>query len=114
MNCQREVYAWLVECLGQATAGNTRLRTGRFIEEAVELAQAGGLTEQECIDMVRYVYSRPVGDVRQEIGGVRISLAALCTAFGVDEDVAIKQEMANCWKNIEKIRARNLTKPRFE
>lgn len=111
---QDKVRAWLVECLGQGSADNVKLRCGRFIEEAIELAQAGGLTQKQVEDMVAYIYSRPKGEIVQEVGGVAITLATLCSALNVNLETAGKIELARCWENIDKIRKRNKTKPDFK
>lgn len=61
-----------------------RTRTFRFLEEALELAQATGCTEEEAHKLVKYTFGRPIGTATQEIGGVMVTLAALCDATGLD------------------------------
>lgn len=77
---QVTVGAWLERCFGPAIAHDRAERTHRFTEEALELAQATGCSKSEVLQLVDYVYSRPVGDVQQEVGGVTVTLAALCYA----------------------------------
>lgn len=59
-------------------------RAFRFVEEALELAQACGVTLEELNLLIHYTYGRPVGEVHQEVSGVGITLMALGTAHGLD------------------------------
>lgn len=52
-------------------------RALRFIEEAAELVQAIGLTEEQAMHVIRHVYSKPVGERFQEFGGVMVTALAL-------------------------------------
>ncbi|WP_367154696.1 hypothetical protein [Methylomonas sp. HYX-M1] len=74
---QTKILQWTIATFGQATADNTGERIRRFLEEALELAQAVGLDQDAAQNMVEYVYSRPTGHVNQEIGQVGVSLLAL-------------------------------------
>jgi hypothetical protein len=81
-------------------------RNYRFLEEALELAQSGNCTREDALRLVDYVYGRPVGDLRQEVGGVMVTLAALCTAHGVDMQECGNVELARNWVNKDKIAAK--------
>ncbi len=60
-------------------------RTQRFLEEALELAQATGSVSVEQVHrLVDYVFQRPVGDVTQELGGAYVSLRALAAVLQRD------------------------------
>ncbi len=111
---QDAVDSWTVECFGREVAFDKSIRNFRFIEEALELVQACGMTADECHQLVEYVYGRPVGERAQEIGGVMVTLAALCTAQG--ESLAAQAwreiERVNLPEMIEKIRAKQAGKPR--
>ncbi len=49
-----------------------------------ELVQAVGTSREDALRLVEYVYTRPVGELRQEIGGVMVTLAALAECpFGL-------------------------------
>jgi hypothetical protein len=98
-------------CFGATSAADKPERAYRFLEEAIELVQACGCSKEDVVKLIDYVYSRPPGVPIQEVGGVRITLAALCNALGINEDVAAEQELARCWKHIEKIRIRQQSKP---
>jgi hypothetical protein len=81
---QKRAMYWAKRCFGLTLATDIRERNQRFIEEALELVQACGLTRREALGAVNYVYGRPVGDKRQEVGGVYTTLAILCSAHNID------------------------------
>lgn len=64
----------------------------RMIEEAFEACQAAGVTREQCLKVMDYVYARPVGDLRQELGGLGITLLALAHAAGISADHAEREE----------------------
>lgn len=109
---QRRVQPWLMECFGPTIAADRKERNHRFLEEAVELVQACGCTASEAHQLVDYVYGRPVGEPDQEVGGVMITLAALCLANGLDMHDAGERELARIWTMVEKIRAKQAAKPK--
>jgi len=113
MNFQKGVNRWILHCFGMAPSMNKTDRTHRFMEEAVELAQACDCSKEEVLLLVDYVYGRPAGEIHQEIGGVMNTLAALSTAHGIDMLDAGEAEIDRCWLNTEKIRAKNAAKPDF-
>jgi len=109
---QTRVGAWLAVCFGASIARDKTERSHRFLEEAIELVQACGATAGEAHQLVDYVYGRPVGDRAQEIGGVMLTLAALCLAYGDDMFDAGEAELARVWMKIDNIRAKQAAKPR--
>lgn len=90
---------------------STQERCNRFIEEAIELVQSLGMTANQVHDMVDYVYGRPVGHENQEVGGVMVCLAALCSARDMNMEFEAEDELLRIWNNIEKIRAKHAAKP---
>jgi NTP pyrophosphatase (non-canonical NTP hydrolase) len=84
----------------------------RFLEEAIELAQASKCSREDAHALVDYVFSRPDGDKLQETGGVLVTLAALCSAQGIDMDNAGEEELRRNWSRIDKIRAKQAAKPK--
>lgn len=82
---------WVRSTFGEATLAVDE-RAARFLEEALELAQAVGLTREKAIALVEYVYSRPVGDPAQEVGGVGVTLLGLCSVIGVSADREERRE----------------------
>lgn len=109
---QQEVDRWLIACFGETIARDKTERNHRFIEEALELVQAGGCTASEAHQLVDYVYNRPVGDMRQEVGGVMNTLAALCLAYDLDMVDCGNWEIVRCWSKVEEIRAKQAAKPK--
>lgn len=90
---QHDVALWVTSLFGKDNANDPRERGMRFLEEAIELAQAAGIDQVEVDKLVRYVYERPKGNVRQEVGGVSVTLAAFCHAAGVDLGDAAADEL---------------------
>lgn len=109
---QDRVKPWMDACFGPEISADAIERNHRFIEEALELVQANGCTQSEAHQLVDYVYNRPQGDINQEVGGVMVTLAALCLAVGVDMHEAGETELARVWTKIDKIRAKQASKPR--
>jgi len=111
---QDRVWGWVCECFGAPVAYNVREREHRFIEEAIELVQASGCSKEDVLMLVDHVYGRPAGDVAQEVGGVMITLNALCTRRGVDVKKAAmaEYERINRPDTLEKIRLKQATKPK--
>lgn len=110
---QNRMQPWLLACFGAEIASDKHERSCRFLEEGVELVQAAGLTASEAHQLVDYVYNRPAGKLRQEVGGVMATLAALCIAHGVDMDEEAEKELARIWTMVDTIRAKQAAKPKF-
>jgi hypothetical protein len=110
---QTRVKQWLDSCFSQEVISDKAERNRRFIEEAIELVQACEMPKEAIHAMVEHIYSRPVGEKAQEVGGVEVSLSALCTAHGIDTDHARETELTRCFANIPEIRAKQLLKPKF-
>lgn len=110
-NYQHRVDLWMQKCFGPAVSADATERNFRFGEEALELMQSLGATEDEAIALVRYVWGRPKGEPSQEVGGVMMCLAALCNAAGLDHSICAEVELVRCWEKIDKIRAKHAAKP---
>lgn len=113
LNFQARVGAWVRSCFGPDAEKDLRERSHRFLEEALELAQASGCTKEEALQLVEYTFSRPVGDPVDEVGGTITTLAALSNALNIQMDIAGDHALQRNWNNIEKIRAKWLRKPKF-
>ncbi len=109
---QARVQPWMMACFGAAIAADGAERNHRFLEESLELVQACGCTASEAHQLVDYVYGRPVGERAQEVGGVMVTLAALCLAQGLDMHAAGETELARIWTKVEAIRAKQAAKPK--
>lgn len=109
---QSRVQPWLHDCFGSEIANNAVERNHRFLEEALELVQACACTQDEAHQLVDYVYGRPVGEKYQEVGGVMVTLAALCLAQQLDMHACGETELARIWTKVKQIRAKQAAKPK--
>jgi len=109
---QSNVEPWLQECFGEEISSDIVERNHRFLEEALELVQACDCTQAEAHQLVDYVYGREVGEKHQEVGGVMVTLAALCLAQDLDMHEAGDTELARIWTKVEQIRAKQAAKPK--
>lgn len=108
---QQRVEEWLEACFPPSVRSNRVERTHRFLEEALELAQANGCSRDDAIALVDYVFGRPMGDPKLEVGGVMVTLASLCSASEIHMDEAGDMELARNWQRIEAIRVKQQSKP---
>lgn len=107
------VLAWAVRSFGPI-ALNRDERAARMAEEAIEVAQVEGVPLDVMQRITARVYSRPVGELGQEIGGLMVGLYALAARAGVDIEAEFKREFtrvlskpADWWarKHAEKVAA---------
>ena len=112
---QQRVQPWLMECFGAMIAGDREERNHRFLEEALELVQACGCTASEAHQLVDYTFGRPIGEPAQEVGGVMVTLAALCLANDLDMHAHGETELARISQPemVAKIRAKQAAKPKY-
>lgn len=87
---------WGLRCFGVDHMRSRGIRALRFAEEALELAQACGVSEEKAAELVRVVYSRPAGAIHQEVGGSMVTLSVLCHTIGVDLEDAFQIEIRRC------------------
>ena len=112
---QRNVERWVKTCFGLEIANDLPERNHRFLEETLELVQSCGMSSDDAHRLVDYVYSRPVGINFQEVGGVLVTLTALCGAQHIYMGEAAEAELTRIEKQdvMEKIRAKQATKPQY-
>lgn len=91
---QSRMDPWLLECFGEALARDPHERNLRFAEEALELLQSLHLSRDAAHKMVDLVWDRPAGEAAQEVGGVMMTLAALCQANGLHLQTLAEAELA--------------------
>lgn len=110
---QTKVREWVIKCFGEKIADDKIERNHRFLEEALELVQSTGCTKEDAHRLVDYVFGREIGDTYQEIGGVMVTLSALCSANEQPLFINAEIELAriNRPEIIEKIRLKQSTKP---
>lgn len=111
---QFRVDLWLMFCFGEEIARNKQERNHRFLEEALELVQACECTREEAHLLVDYVFGRPVGEKEQEVGGVMVTLAALCMAHGMSMEYEGETELTRITDadTMIRIRAKQAAKPK--
>lgn len=68
--------AWAIDTFGPITTNRTE-RACRFVEEAIELAHAEGLSAAVLCALIGRVYARPAGDLETEIGQAALTLEML-------------------------------------
>jgi hypothetical protein len=111
MSFQSRVRDWLIACFPPAAVGDRKERVHRFLEEALELAQATGCSKVEALELVDYVFARKIGDPRQEVGGVMVTLAGLCHVANIDLEAAAEAELNRNWSRIDLIRTKQACRP---
>lgn len=90
---QRKVAEWCAAAFGVDQASSLRHRALRLLEEALEAYQATGADPAMAHNLVDFVFSRPAGDLAQEIGGVGTTLLALASTAGLSADAAEAAEL---------------------
>lgn len=108
---QSRVKPWLIECFGEDIANDKQERNHRLLEEVLEANQSCGCTASEAHQLVDYVFSRPIGEPYQEVGGVMVTLAAFCLANDLNMHDCGELELARIWTKIDLIREKQRSKP---
>lgn len=108
---QKKVSAWLIDCFGLDIAIDQQERCFRFMEESLELVQSIGMTKDQVLQLVDYTFSRHQGEPAQEVGGVIVTLNALCFASKIDLKDCADNELGRIIEKIDKIRAKHFSKP---
>lgn len=112
MSYQTRVYTWMLETFDIEVSTDKPERRQRFLEEALELVQSLGGSRLEVTQLADYVYGRPAGEPRQEVGGVMVTLAGLCVANDIEMDAAGERELERVHQRKEEIRKKHAAKPR--
>ena len=90
---ESRIVRWITSSFGWELFRNRHERGRRFLEEVVELNQAMGVSHEDALRIVNHVYSRPVGQIDQEMGGVGITLLGLCGSLDLDFQELTKREL---------------------
>lgn len=108
---QHSILSWACEVFGTACATNPTERIQRFVEEALELAQSLDMPREAAHAMVDFVYDRAKGEVHQEVGGVSISLLALCEHIGLSaHKEEVREHLRILGLDRDKLRAKQMSK----
>lgn len=110
---QPRVDDWMEKCFGTEVSADRLERGDRLLEEVLELLQSGDYPAERVSLLTSYVWSRDKGEPAQEVGGVMLTLAAYCSAHGLDMDAAAEAELSRVStpEMIEKIRKKQADKP---
>jgi hypothetical protein len=98
MSLEQRVAEWVRTRIGDAHM-QPKERAMRLLEEAIELAQAEGITQEQVYQQTEHVFWRPKGLPVQEAAGVAVCLLGWCAASG-----QLLDEIALC--EIERIEAK--------
>lgn len=81
---QKRVAAWVRLAFGEKAMADRWERIARVVEEAIELAQAEGLDDEDVYRILKRVYNRPIGLGSQEVGGLMVTLLAWAESSSTD------------------------------
>lgn len=88
-----EWLTWAIETFGEIARDPTE-RCLRFVEEAIELAQAMGLSDADLCRIITRVLGREPGTPAKEIAQAQACLETLALVLGVDADAGSTAELA--------------------
>lgn len=108
---QKGIFQWCCDAFGFEHAHSIEQRGLRLLEETLEACQAAGVKPDMAHKLIDYVYSRPVGSLESEIGGVSTTLLAFASAANVSADTVELQEFKRVLsKPLDHFRRRNAIK----
>lgn len=110
---QDRAFEWARRCFGEKSVSDPVERAFRFLEESLELAQAVGCSKDDAIRLVDYVYGRKSGNIEQEVGGVFITLAVLCSSLDHLMQELGERELCRVVDKIDQIREKHVRKPNY-
>lgn len=90
---QRRIEAWVRNVFTRQEAFNIPERALSVAEEAIELAQACGVTRGQLHRLVDYVMNRPVGYAEKEIAGVMTTTYAIASALHIEANLMLECEI---------------------
>lgn len=83
---QLDTTNWAFACFPEQEVTSLAMRSYRSLEEQFELAQFCKVPLYKIITLAHHVYSKPVGDGKQELGGCGIALLVLASIMGVSAE----------------------------
>jgi NTP pyrophosphatase (non-canonical NTP hydrolase) len=90
---QAAIFAWAKSAFSIPEATSLPQRGLRLLEESIEAFQACGGDEGSAQRLVSFVFSRPPGQLGQELGGVGVTVLALAAAAGMSADTEEMREV---------------------
>lgn len=109
---QERAGEWVRKTFGLEILKSKDERAMRVLEEAIELAQATKVDKARVINLVHFVFDKPVGDVAQEAAGVGFTLLAWGDSMELDIATLIEEEIdrVDDHRLMEKIRKKHDSK----
>ncbi|AFU88036.1 hypothetical protein CcrColossus_gp166 [Caulobacter phage CcrColossus] len=107
---QTNLADWLERCLGKKTLNSRKDRAIRVLEEAIELAQAAGISREKALEQLNHTYGRPKGRPYQEIAGVLNAALLTAEAYGYDGLTLGVEEWRRVENKMDLIREKNRSK----
>lgn len=103
---QHDVARWINQVFGLDWLISKEERGCRVLEEALELAQAMGVSHLQAVDLARQVYNKPIGEISQELGGVMHTLLACHASCNINAADTILPTLDDVWQRerMERIR----------
>jgi hypothetical protein len=89
-------------------------RAFRTLEEAIEMCQAVGVSEEKCHEQVVRTYSRPVGDPVQEWAGTLFCHLLTGRALGLQPGHELNKEIDDAYVRMPAIIEKNKTKVKHD
>jgi NTP pyrophosphatase (non-canonical NTP hydrolase) len=91
---QQQVAEWCAAAFGADHQASVPQRGLRMLEEAIEAYQATTGNAETAHRLIDYIFAKEPGELRQELGGVGITVLALAAAAGLSADDAEASELA--------------------
>lgn len=66
-----------------------------------------GCSKADVLELVDYVFWRAVGEPKQEVGGVLVTLMGVCESHGMNATQCGEDELSRVWTKVDAIRAKN-------
>lgn len=103
-----ETWHWLTATFDRAICFSKEERGLRFLEEALELAQATGVSAEKAQRLLQVVYAKEPGAVQAEVGDALNTLLCLAARYKMDltgqhaktlkRNWAIQDQIAEKWR----------------
>lgn len=90
---RRRIRKWVTDVFGRESFEDLGERAVRCLEEALELAQASGVSKAVARALVHRVYERRSGTVRDEAGDVLFCLLALAESHDLDVEGDLNRKL---------------------
>ena len=102
---QRKYHAWATVVYGEKSINNPKERGLRVLEEAVELAQALGVSESSCRDVVDEVFDREhKGNYVDETVDVLICTLVCSASNNINLESLITTKLQKLWEDADAIK----------